>query len=41
MVSEHMKVDYDLLAREYVRHRQVQPDVLTSLVATFDFDRGL
>ena len=27
-----MKVDYDLLAREYAIHRQVQPDVLTSLI---------
>lgn len=27
-----MKIDYDRLARDYALHRQVQPDVLTSLI---------
>jgi ubiquinone/menaquinone biosynthesis C-methylase UbiE len=31
-MSKQMKLDYDLLAREYALHRQVQPDVLTSLI---------
>lgn len=29
-----MKVDYDSLAREYARHRQVQPEVLKNLIQT-------
>jgi ubiquinone/menaquinone biosynthesis C-methylase UbiE len=29
-----MKLDYDLLAKEYARHRQVHPDVLKKLLST-------
>ena len=35
-----MRVDYDLLAQEYALHRQVQPEVLTSLIQTAGLDKA-
>ena len=35
-----MKVDYDSLAREYARHRQVQPEVLKKLIQAGKLNRA-
>jgi ubiquinone/menaquinone biosynthesis C-methylase UbiE len=35
-----MKIDYDVLAREYAQHRQVQPEVLKHLIQTGNLTRA-
>ena len=35
-----MKLDYDLLAREYAQHRQVHPEVLKDLLQTGALNRS-
>ncbi len=37
-MTEVFKIDYDLLAQEYARNRQVQPGVLRSLISTSHLD---